>query len=361
MQVGTVVRRALDASRHLDSDAPPWPEVLDGLGELLGGDSAAYLAFDSAQGLLAFEFRGGDVAARREYAEHYHAHDIMKPPARGAAAGVWLDSAQCYPLTSLQRDVFYADFMCKHRLRQILAFLTEASATRLSAISVQRSRVDQRIGDVLCSGAVRTLTQSVGQALARGRSRAGQALAAVEAALGAFGEAAVLVTRSGALAHAPGPAAQAWFGRNGALVPRNGRLLHRDPALQASWMAALHQAAAGHAPTLALPAGDGAAHRLALAAAPAAFDSGSEALVLVRIAPDRQRKPLQTELLRLAFGLTAAEAGVLASLADGLTPTEHAARQGVAISTVRTQIAVLMAKMDCSRQVDLVRKACALA
>lgn len=360
MQVGTIVRRALDAAPHLDGATPPWAEVLEGLGELLGGDSAAYLAFDSTQGLQAFEFRGGDGAARRDYAEHYHAHDIMKPPARGAAAGVWLDSAQCYPQASLERHVFYADFMCKHRLRQILAFITETSATRLSAISVQRSRVDGRIDEVLHSAPVRALTQAVAQALARTLARVGQAIAAVETALASFGEAVLLVTPTGAPAHSPGPAALAWFGRPGALVPRAGRLQHRDPAVQASWLAALRQAAAGHTQTLALPAGHGAAHRLALAAAPAPL-CGSGALVLVRIAPERQRKPLQTEVLRLAFGLTAAEAGVLAALAEGLTPTAHAARQGVAISTVRTQIAVLMAKMGCSRQVDLVRKACALA
>ena len=209
MQVGTVVRRALDAARHLDGAAPPWAEVLDGLGELLGGDSAAYLAFDSTLGLQAFEFRGGDVAARRDYADHYHAHDIMKPPALGAAAGVWLDSAQCYPQARLERNVFYADFMCKHRLRQILAFLTETSATRLSAISVQRSRVDGRIDEVLRSAPVRALTQTVAQALARQRAYAGQSIAAVEAALASFGEAVLLVTPTGAPAHPPGPAALA--------------------------------------------------------------------------------------------------------------------------------------------------------
>ena len=359
MQVGTLVRRALDAAQHLDGAAPPWQEVLEGLGELTGADSATYTAFDGAGGLLAFEIHGGDAAAQRDYVDHYHPHDIMAPVARGAPAGAWLDSAQFYSPASLQRNMFYADFMCKHRLHQMLAFMTEVSPERLSAVCVQRSRVDGRIADALAAEPMRALTQAVAQAIGRGRARTGQALAAVEAALASFGEAVLLVARSGTLVHAPGPAAQAWFARAGALVPRGGRLQHREPAVHASWLAALQRAAAGQAQALALPAGHGAAHRLALAAAPAAL-CGGEALVLVRIAPDRQRRPLQAEQLRLAFGLTAAEAGVLAALAEGLTPAEHAARQGVAISTVRTQIAVLMAKMGCSRQVDLVRKACAL-
>ncbi|KQP35502.1 LuxR C-terminal-related transcriptional regulator [Pseudorhodoferax sp. Leaf274] len=359
MQIGTVVRRALDAARHLDGAAPPWQAVLEGLAELTGADSATYTAFDGAGGLLAFEIRGGDAAAQRAYVDHYHPHDIMSPVARGAAAGTWLDSAQFYSTASLQRNMFYADFMCKHRLRQMLAFMTEVSAGRLSAVCVQRSLVDTRIGDVLAAAPMRALTQAVGEALARERTRAVQALAVVEAALDSFGETVLLVARSGALVHAPGPAAQAWFSRPGALVPRGGLLQHREPALQAAWLVAVQRAAGGEAVALALPAGQGAAHRLALARAPAAL-AGAEALVLVRVAADRQRKPVQAELLRLAFGLTTAEAAVLAALAEGVAPVDYAARHGVAISTVRTQIAVLMAKMGCSRQVDLVRKACAL-
>lgn len=57
----------------------------------------------------------------------------------------------------------------------------------------------------------------------------------------------------------------------------------------------------------------------------------------------------------MAFDITHAEARVLAALIDGQSPAEHAQAHGASIHTVRKQIAVLMDKMGCHRQIDLVR------
>ena len=58
-----------------------------------------------------------------------------------------------------------------------------------------------------------------------------------------------------------------------------------------------------------------------------------------------------------AFGITPAEARVLAALVAGQSPKQHAGAQGVSVHTVRSQLGSLMAKMGCTRQVELVRKA----
>jgi len=61
--------------------------------------------------------------------------------------------------------------------------------------------------------------------------------------------------------------------------------------------------------------------------------------------------------LRQRWGLTATEFAVLLELADGQEPSEVAARQGVALSTVRTHLHNLLQKAGVRRQADLVRLA----
>ncbi len=41
----------------------------------------------------------------------------------------------------------------------------------------------------------------------------------------------------------------------------------------------------------------------------------------------------------------------------GQSSKQHAVVQGVSVHTVRSQVTSLMTKMECARQVDLVRKA----
>ncbi len=55
------------------------------------------------------------------------------------------------------------------------------------------------------------------------------------------------------------------------------------------------------------------------------------------------------------FGLTEAEAAVLAALVEGLTPAEIATRKGVSLTTVRTHIARLHLKFGTTRTLDVVR------
>jgi DNA-binding CsgD family transcriptional regulator len=59
-------------------------------------------------------------------------------------------------------------------------------------------------------------------------------------------------------------------------------------------------------------------------------------------------------------GLTHAEGMVLAALCDGDTPSEVAQRFGVAVSTVRSQIAAIRQKTQCSSIRELVRRVAVL-
>ncbi len=77
--------------------------------------------------------------------------------------------------------------------------------------------------------------------------------------------------------------------------------------------------------------------------------------VLLFAGPAFPRRPT-AHGLRLLYGLTPAEARVACALAAQETPKEVAYRLGVELSTVRTQLRSIQAKLGASSQTDLVRR-----
>lgn len=85
--------------------------------------------------------------------------------------------------------------------------------------------------------------------------------------------------------------------------------------------------------------------------------SGSKPMVHVHLSnPDVVGLP-PIGLLRGLFGLTPAEAGLLLALMQDKRIEEYAEERGVAVTTVRTQLAHLFRKTDTNRQSELVRLA----
>lgn len=64
---------------------------------------------------------------------------------------------------------------------------------------------------------------------------------------------------------------------------------------------------------------------------------------------------LDRNLLIDSYGLTTAEADLATMLDSGATPADIAERRGVSITTVRTQLYTLMAKLGVNRQPELAR------
>ena len=73
---------------------------------------------------------------------------------------------------------------------------------------------------------------------------------------------------------------------------------------------------------------------------------GQVAQVLVMLGRREPCSALGLELLASSYGLTLAETRVLAALTHKATPREIAAQNAVAMSTVRTQISSIRAKLD---------------
>ncbi len=87
----------------------------------------------------------------------------------------------------------------------------------------------------------------------------------------------------------------------------------------------------------------------------AAPDAHGRAALLV-LAKRRMWQPLSVQSFGRRLRLTGAETAVLEALCDGLLPHEVAQRNGVAMSTVRTQINALRSKMGAQNICDLVRR-----
>ena len=76
--------------------------------------------------------------------------------------------------------------------------------------------------------------------------------------------------------------------------------------------------------------------------------------VLVVARGPRGEKARRTAVLQAAYALTSAEVQITEYLAEGHSAEFIAARRGVSVATVRTQIKAIMAKLGVSRQIELV-------
>ena len=150
-------------------------------------------------------------------------------------------------------------------------------------------------------------------------------------------------------------AAEALLARGDVLRQRGGRLVAATPAGERVLADKLARTGAAGLTGLRLTGANGCALDLSLLALPAA---AGPARVMVSIggAPPAGR----ATLLREIYGLSASEAIVALLLADGLDPADIAETRGVSRHTVRVQLRAIAEKMECRRQIDIVRRIAAL-
>lgn len=351
-----VLHRTLEAAHHLSDAAPPWGDVLEGARQLIGGDSASFILFSRTGELLDCQQRGVSAAAEREYVAHFHAHDIVTPATTGSPEGSWFDTAELFSPKALSRNPYYVDFMCRHRMRQMLTLIVEQAPTRHGGLTVQRAEPRETGRRQLGQGASAALAAAIGRAVQQRRMATEQWFAAAESALDGFEEALCLVSCKGAVLR-QSPRAQAWFALNQILRIRQGRLWHAAPALREALYGALASVAErDRRLTLTLPdEGQVAGCQIDLAPTAQIARLGNEPLLLLRIRPAPDSIEARLRTLGPAYDLTAAEQRVLGALIAGQSPAQHAEARGVSIHTVRKQIAMIKDKMGCTRQVDLVR------
>ena len=180
------------------------------------------------------------------------------------------------------------------------------------------------------------------------------------ASLDRLAVAAFVVDGSGAVHHL-NAAARAFLAGDGCVRITDSRLRFSKNTLNAALDAALREATQtpSRFSLLSVRAGKGEAYEVAVSVLQRGRANTSDALqlALVVIAGPRPDAEYIVRRVRPLYGLTEAEARVMAALALGATVDEIARTHGVRPSTVRAQVRSIFDKTGVHRQSDLVRLA----
>ncbi len=351
--------RAIESVHHLSDSSPPWEAILEGARDLVGADSASLIAFDGRSRLLNLTNVGFTTEWSRDYGQHFHSLDPLERDSRSAVAGTWVDTAQ-YSASAMQRTEFFADFMVKHDMAQILVLVIEASPSIHAAVGFQRSSVDPRLIFKVQEGERGEYFRLLRRQLSARQDRLAEGICTMESAFAAFDEALLVVRPDGNVIHASRLTARYLDGRSGLTIHR-GMFGHRDAKVQGLIASRLHACVQrGARCTVSVAMGTPAATTVDIAMAAGTRDLVGSPLLIVRLHSPCQQPLPDVEQLTASLPITAAEAAVLKGLLYSMSVTDIAASRGVSVHTVRTQVAALMRKLDCTRQADLLGIALAL-
>jgi DNA-binding CsgD family transcriptional regulator len=145
---------------------------------------------------------------------------------------------------------------------------------------------------------------------------------------------------------------------DGRTLRLTGEQLHAARTADAAALAvALIDAVRERRSLLTLGAADA---RLSLAVIPMSAPARPRTQALVILGRRRLCETLSVEMFARRHGLTGAETNVLRALCDGLRPADIAARFGVRLATVRTQVGAIRSKTAAASIRDVVHRVAAL-
>lgn len=182
------------------------------------------------------------------------------------------------------------------------------------------------------------------------------------ASLDRLAVAAFILSGGGAVYHL-NASARTLLADDGCIRVANSRFRLREPAaLNTAFEAALRRATQNppRSSLLPLPSGDKEVYEVTVSPLPgdeAALSACPVRLALVTIARPRPDAKRIVQRVRPLYGLTEAEARVMAALTLGATVDEITQAHGVRTSTVRAQVRSIFEKTGVHRQSDLVRLA----
>lgn len=350
-----VLRRAIEVAHHLNDPTPPWHDVLTTTREVVGSDWAMMTMFDPSGSLLEARSVGVPDSVLSEYAERYYELDPMARYMRGIQPGTWFDTELGFTAKQRSGSEFFGHWGAKHRFAQISAFFFGTPQVH-AAISFQRSRADPGALERLARPGPARLFRTLQVELSRRQNAAAAKLQVAEEVLAQFGEATCLLSAGGSPLHVSARATELLA--QAGITTKRGKLWHADQRLLRFVFDRLRLAdARPETVSLSLPAGWGSQIRLDLSRASQQMKIASEPLVLMRVSRATVFIERDEERLRMAFGLSPAEARVLAGLLGGGRVADLAIAGEVSEETVRRQIKTTMAKMQCTSQAELVKLA----
>ncbi len=336
-----------------------WPRAMRALATVFDASTSLVFRYEFGPGRVCDSVSHGfDLDVVRRYAEHYVHVDPATPVVLRAPAGRWLGDELLLDLHNPAHQEYLIDFALPGGIGRVGGGQIAASPHECLYFGVQRHPGAPRFGDearrrfdVLAPHLARaTALRSHMAGLAAGQAL-GQAMADTWAA------ALCVVDRQGRLRLA-NRAARRLLQGDAPLVLRGGGVV-ASRARDRDWLALALAAACqpqGVAGSARLPRADAAALQALVLPLPAAHELalGHDGPLALLIVSDPAQPHLSPHVLKSLFGLTAAESELLSTLVAGGNVAEHAARQGIAITTARTHAAALLAKTGVDSQVRLV-------
>jgi len=337
-----------------------WLSVLDVLRHTMEVGLAALTARDDAigPGFAQLGISGGPEPEFRPYGEYYGPRDPKTVYVDAEPVGRVYTEFAAMPDSVYHRSEIYTDFFRPRGIGKVCGVTLMRDATRKYNLGV-RLPIGRLFAETQVA-AMRRLAPHFTRAFQVQRQRA---LAEAEAArrmLDRTPAAVFVLNRHAAVLH---------------MSPRAAALLHRRPDMwrlagqdllsvvqprgQALFIRALSQALAVQdgepPPPIFRVEGPGGPLAVMMAPASSYFPASESAgIVCVFVADPSQRPPIDRTLLAQEFGLTPAEAQVVAALAGGASVKQIAADRRVSSNTIQIQIKHVLAKTSTHSQTQLV-------
>ena len=347
--------------------AMTWDAALDRLQVAFGARAALLHTADLRTGQLLALHTGGPARddASLDYVRDYHRIDPRRElllRSMPQVADQWWHCHEHVDATVVERSPFYRDFMSAYDARYMstvlllprdgvfTAFALELPASR-GFLTMEEREIARRLGDHLAE-ALRAYERT--RALLRQALVGHKLLDAFPYPMWLIGEDRAI--SFGNLAASNEEADERRIARRGMnLVLINQRAerslterLHQLCRNQHGATAAIDlRATAADAPTWL--------HLAALQPGAALGAFGEQPQILATLFDPQHVSALDPFALGSLFGLTPAEARIAVGLAEGLTAGRLALVHGVAVATVRSQIAQVISKLGAARTVDVVR------
>jgi DNA-binding CsgD family transcriptional regulator len=343
-----------------------WSSSLDAIANIFGAVGVSFEIFESATNQpIAIEL-GSElcVPAAQVYMDYYGRISPRVKYNNGKPSGFVSYDHMILTESEMDRDEYYADCMAPAGLRYFLAVQVFCSASHQAVFAAQRSPSQGHVGDAEIATLKRLLPHLQQATDLRFRLTAAQIVGGQDLeGLEHLNEACLTIDKTGKALHVNSAAAEI-FSRNDGVALQNSRLNFGDK-LAAHWfgnaLARLDSVdgedlterdfsvrrSSGKRPYL-----------IAIRALPrlnefTPYAEPAAAMVFLRD-PEYYTR-INSDLLKRSYGLSAAETELAAALDRGLTLHDVANERGVSITTVRTQLYALMAKLNVNRQTDLAR------
>ncbi len=335
----------------LDDEA--WLPLLNRLADVSGRRHGSLFLWDRGSGQTpkASTISLCTPELLRDYDQHYGAIDPAQSFMVGRDCGSWYHDLRDYGKVGMVRDPFYQEFFRTHELGVSSAVKLhehDGAGVYLSLLTAHGAPLPSAAQQQLLDRLSIHLRQS---ARLSGRiTRLALGIVQRELLLEQSQTAQWLVDADGRVLYCNGAAERRMSEPDFPLRERHGRLIWSQGTLSGMLRTACGKLGPKRASSLRLPPMQGELLIAPIRSGERLRLESEQPLALVALLTGQPKATLLADL----FACTPAEIRLAELIARGLSPEECAARLGVSINTVRSQLRALFRKTDTERQSELV-------